>query len=358
MGRVSTVNRNLPPRMRARVRGRTTYYLYDTGGTPRREIPLGTDYVLAVQKWAELHEQAPTASLTVGWAIAKYLASPQFEEVSLGTQKDYRFALDKLLVKFGEAPLDQVRSSHVTLYLDVRSKESRHRALREKTVLSMIFGWCIARDYCKTNPVAAIKTKRLPGRVDVYIEDDILDAVYAAGSVALKDAIDLAYFTGQRPADVLKMAETDLRDGSLYVRQNKTGKPLRIEVAGDLELLVERMLERKKQFAVRPLQLLVDESGHPMTKAKLRSRFEAARAQVPGAEGFQFRDLRRKTASDLRDQTSIEKSQALLGHKSVEMTEHYAAGKAQKISAIPKRASNGAGSASPNCGNKTGRKPA
>lgn len=358
MGRISSVNRNLPPRMRARVRGGTTYYMYDTGGRPRREISLGTDYILAVQKWAELHEQEPTECITVAWAIAKYLASPQFDAVSLGTQADYRFALDKLIVKFGEAPIDQVRPSHVTLYLDARSKESRHRALREKAVLSMVYSWCMARDYCKANPVAAIKTKRLPGRVDVYIEDDILEAVYAAGSIALRDAIDLAYFTGQRPADVLKMSETDLRDGSLWIRQSKTGKPMRIEVAGDLKLLVDRMLERKRQFSVRPLQLLVDESGRSMTKAKLRSRFEAARAKVPGAEGFQFRDLRRKTASDLRDQTSIEKSQALLGHANVEMTEHYAAGKARKVSAIPRRASTGAGLDSQKCGNQTGRKPA
>lgn len=358
MGRTSTVNRNLPPRMRARVRGNTTYYLYDTCGRPRREIPLGTDYILAVQKWAELHNQVATDVITVAWAIGKYLASQQFDEVSLGTQADYRFALDRLIAKFGEGPIDKVRPSHVTLYLDERSKESRHRALREKAVLSMVYNWCIARDYCTTNPVAAIKTKRLPGRRDVYVEDDILEAVYKAGSVALKDAIDLAYFTGQRPADVLKMAETDLRDESLYVRQNKTGKPLRIEVAGDLKLLVERMLERKRKFAVRPLQLLVDESGKPLTKAKLRSRFEAARSQVAGAEGFQFRDLRRKTAADLRDQTSIEKSQALLGHKNVEMTEHYAAGKARKISAIPRRASNGAGVEVDNCGNEKSRKPA
>jgi integrase len=40
--------------------------------------------------------------------------------------------------------------------------------------------------------------------------------------VCLRDAMDLAYLTGQRPADVLRMAETDLRDGVLQVRQGKT----------------------------------------------------------------------------------------------------------------------------------------
>ena len=40
--------------MRARRRGSKTYYYYDTGAKPRHEIPLGFDYILAVQEWAKL----------------------------------------------------------------------------------------------------------------------------------------------------------------------------------------------------------------------------------------------------------------------------------------------------------------
>ncbi|WP_203224879.1 hypothetical protein [Candidatus Glomeribacter gigasporarum] len=40
--------------MRARHRTSGTYYYLDTSGTPRREIALGSDYALAVKKWAEL----------------------------------------------------------------------------------------------------------------------------------------------------------------------------------------------------------------------------------------------------------------------------------------------------------------
>lgn len=338
MGRRPTKHLNLPPRVRARVRGDTTYYFYDTGGRPRKEIPLGTDYVLAVQKWATLHEATTTEKPTVSWAIGKYLASPQFADVGRGTQADYGFALDQIAKHFGTAPLDEVRPSHITLYIDKRGASSRHRALREKAVFSMLFNWCVARDYCTSNPVAAIKNKRLPGRRNVYIENTMLDGVYQFASPALRDTMDLAYFTGQRPADVLRMSETDIKDGVLVFGQAKTDRPMRIAVEGDLARLIERMAERKRQFAVRPLALLVDESGKPMTKAKLRTRFEAARAKagLTGQE-FQFRDLRRKAASDLRDQSGIEQAQALLGHSSVTMTEHYASGKAKKVTELPRK---------------------
>jgi integrase len=336
MGRKPSIHLNLPTRMRARVRGNKTYYFYDHGGRPRKEKPLGTDYVLAVQKWAVLQETKPAVALTVGWAIGKYLESPQFDEVSLGTQSDYKFALSKLLKFFGDAPLNEVRPSHIQLYIDDRSKQSRHRALREKAVFSMLYSWAMARDFCSANPVAAIKTKRLPGRKNIFITDDVLEAVYQAGSVALKEAMDLAYYLSQRPADVLKLTEDDVRNGFVEFNQNKTGRAMRISTSGDLEKLIERIKERKSKYAVRPLQLLVDERGNPLTKAMLRSRFEAARDKVPGAEFFQFRDLRRKGATDLREQMGIEAAQALLGHSSVTMTEHYTA-MAMKVRSIPKR---------------------
>lgn len=338
MGRHPSVNRNLPPRMRARRRGGKTYYLYDTGGKSRHEIPLGTDYILAVQEWVKLHQAEPTERMTVAWLVAKYLASPTFEAVGTGTQADYRYALDKLVEKFGDAPIDQVKASHVTLYIEQRSQSSKHRALREKAVLSMIYAWAIERDYCKFNPAGAVKTKKLPGRKHVYIHDDMLDAVYAEAPQDLKDAMDLAYYIGQRPGDLLDMTLVRIRDGMLEYRQSKTQTPQRIALVGELAAVIDRIQARKAEHKVTSMYLLVNERGRKMTKAMLRSRFEAARtaAGIAGKD-FQFRDLRRKSGADLRDQVGLDAAQDLLGHKSQAMTEHYTAARGKKISAIPRK---------------------
>ena len=62
MGRKATRWANLPPGMRARPRGAKVFYYLDTGGKPRVEIALGSDYVAAVKKWADLTaEQKPKA---------------------------------------------------------------------------------------------------------------------------------------------------------------------------------------------------------------------------------------------------------------------------------------------------------
>jgi integrase len=343
MGRQPSVkNRNLPPRMRIkRLPSGNTFYYYDAGGKPRKWIPLGSDYILAIQDWARLHQALPTERMTVGWLIGKYLASDEYASVGTGTQADYRYAFDKLIDKFGDAPLDQVKASHVTLYIDQRNKggngvkPSKHRALREKAVLSMLYAWAIARDFCTANPAGAVKTKRLPGRKNIYIHDDMLDAVYEESPQDLRDAIDLAYYLGQRPGDLLGLTMVKIRDGMLEYRQNKTTTPQRIPLVGGLADVIERIQARKADHKVASLFLLVNESGKKMTKAMLRSRFEAAR-MAAGIDGkdFQFRDLRRKSGSDLRDQAGLDAAQDLLGHKSQAMTEHYTAARGKKVATV------------------------
>ncbi len=337
MGRAPTRNLQLPPRMRARHRPSGTYFYFDHGGSPRRESPLGSNYVEAVQKWAKLNMSAPTVRRTIAHAISEYLASVDFDRLGTGTQKDYRFALDKLLEHFGDANLHDVKPSHVVSYLDYRSKQSQHRAQREVSVLGMIYGYAMARDWVSINPASTVKRKRLKGRKEVYIEDSVLGAVYAQAGQPLKDAIDLAYLIGQRPADVIGISEAQIIDGMLTISQAKTGAKVKVPVTGDLKSVIERILIRKSGMNWQTMILLTDECGKPMTKAKLRKRFEDARKKAGEiAAHFQFRDLRSKAASDLREQSGLEAAQALLGHSSVTMTEHYTRGRAGNAATTPK----------------------
>ena len=322
----------------ARQRSGTVYYYYDAGGKPRKWLPLGPDYVLAVQKWSALNLTPAPVSITIGFAVAKYLASDVYAALSKGTQDDYKFALDKLLITFASAPLDLVTPPHLRQHYARRCtdtddwKASKHRAARELSVLGMIFCYARGQGWTTNDPKESVKLKKLPGRKHVYIYDEMLDAVYEKAPADLRDAMDLAYYIGQRPADVLQLSDTNIRDGMLEYRQGKTGLPQRIAIAGPLATLMKRIDERKASHHVRSLYLVVDERGRKMTKAKLRARFEAARtaAGIAGKD-FQFRDLRRKSGSDLRDQHGLEAAQDQLGHAGIAMTEHYTGGRGKKI---------------------------
>ena len=328
-GRKRTVNLNLPPRMRARSRGKKVHYYYDTGGRPRHEIPLGSDYTLAVRAWSELHmaKPSPNAVTTFRMAAERYI-----KEVLPGkaprTQAGNIEELNQLYKFFDNppAPLDSIQPLHIRQYMDLRGKEAKIRANREKALFSHIFNKARSWGYTdKANPCAGIKGFPEKGRKDVYIEDDTYKAVYAVASQPLKDAMDLAYLTAQRPADVLKMAETDICDGALRVRQDKTSAKLRISIEGELASLIDRIRTRKSKFKVCTLALIVNDHGEKFTTNMLRTAFDAARAAA-GVDkaSFHFRDLRAKAATDKTESSGdIRQAQGQLGHTTIGMTEKY-----------------------------------
>lgn len=142
------------------------------------------------------------------------------------------------------------------------------------------------------------------------------EQVHQHEDATLASAMQLALLTAQRPADVLKIKRSDVREGALWVRQNKTGHQLAIALSGELGLLVTRLLQEAQGH--HGPYLPADPDGTRLSYFAMRSRFDRAR-QLAGVD-FQFRDLRAKAATDTQD---LAHSQRLLAHKNREMTAHY-----------------------------------
>jgi len=356
MGRRPTKNLNLPPRMRRRVqKSGIAYYYYDAGGSPRVEIPLGSDYVVAVTKWAELeHDKSDRLSDLITF---KYAATRYMKEVlptkGARTQRDNLIEFDFLLEFLGAAPLDEIEPMHIRQYMDWRVKKSRELALeknkkrverglkpqkipeglvranREKALFSHVFN--MARNWGLTraqNPCAGIKGNAETGR-DVYVEDEMFAKVYAAADQPTRDAMDLAYLTGQRPADTIKYREVDIKEGYLELAQNKTTKKLRIQITGELEEVLTRILSRKREVEKSRQTtcdaLIVNEKGRPLSQSALVQRFYDVRESTGiDTSQFQFRDLRAKAGTDKAEQAGdMRAAQRQLGHKTLAMTETY-----------------------------------
>ena len=350
MGRVRTRNPGLPPGLRARVQksGKTYFYL-DLGGKPRREKPLGDDYVLALREWAGQSGGAvatPGGELTFGQVAERYKVQV-LPKKAPRTQRDYLRDLKKLLEFFDDPPatLAEILPKHVALYRDHRGTT---HSTQEIALFSAIFNWARELGFTDApNPATGITRNRAKGR-DRYIDDEVFNAVYLAGDAPLQDAMDLAFLCGLRPGDVLRLSETNIRDDAVWIVPGKTarssGKKLRIRIEGHLAETIDRIRQRKSTLGrgssgssrVVSLSLAVDEVGREMTAAKLDSRFEDARklaaeaAVIAGnarlAEEirlFQFRDLRAKAATEVEEASGMESAQNLLGHADASMTKRY-----------------------------------
>jgi len=149
--------------------------------------------------------------------------------------------------------------------------------------------------------------------------------VYEKADAGLKDAMDLAYLTGHRVTDTRLLDERDVREGQIWVLQAKTNAKRRIELTGEYQVLIDRIMSRKSGHKVRSTRLIVSEDGTPMSVAMLRGRFDLAReaAGVAKAE-FQMRDLRAKAGTDKAESSGdILQARDQLGHTTVVMTENY-----------------------------------
>ena len=146
--------------------------------------------------------------------------------------------------------------------------------------------------------------------------------------------MDLAYLTGQRPADVLKIAKTDLSNGFLLIGQGKTEKRLRLRleeagVQSGLSTFIDNLLERRALNGVKTSTLITSASGLRMSLQMLRNRWDDARekaavkatsdgdiALAASIRQFQFKDIRPKAASEIE----LTHASRLLGHSTEEIT--------------------------------------
>jgi len=361
MGRRPSRWSNLPKGMRARPRGNLVHYYLDTGAKPRKEIPLGSDYMLAVQKWAELTSKPAPAGAVVTWLDAvKGYRKDVLPSKAARTQEDNEKEFAWLAKFFGDppAPLDSVEPSHIRQYMkwriqkaqalaeaknDERRREDRPvqpipkdyghvRANREKALFSHVWNYARGEGLTsKPNPCAGIHGYTEDGR-ETAPDAELVQLVLEKADKSLSFAMRLADIIGQRPADVLRVSEKHIKGeipgGLLEVQQGKTKAKLRIVIEGDLAALLLEVKAWKKtieqEHKVYSMALLVNEQGKALTKHMLRDRFDDARARAGVKKDlFQFRDFRAKVATETDEASGTRAAQAILGHTTEGMTADY-----------------------------------
>lgn len=307
MGRPKTAWLDLPPRMTARklASGKCLYYYQARG----KKVPLGANLLAAKQEWVRLESGAINNAFP---AIAKQYRLAILPTLATGSQKRYGMALDRLETAFGAFSIEQIEPHDVKDYMGKRSRKTA--AVFEKRILSTMFNWARGQGITSApNPCAGMSfTKAEKKTFDTkeprpYVSDDEFAAVRARararGDDVVEDAMDLALVTGQRPGDILKAKRQDIKDGVLWVVQEKTGATVGIKVEDALQRVIDRILARKRPS----MYLISNRHGQKIPYNTLNKRFVKAR----GDAKWQFRDIRGKAGTD---SATLQDAQHLLGH--------------------------------------------
>lgn len=145
-----------------------------------------------------------------------------------------------------------------------------------------------------------------------------------------KHMLLLAISTGQRRADLQKMQFADVRDGMLYIEQQKTGSRIALPIKLKLDAIgvsIEDVINECKTYAPNGPNLLRKSTGDALCTGSLSAVFRDAYVGVHGREWN-----RTGTPPSLHECRSLSErlyrnqginTQILLGHARQSMTDQY-----------------------------------
>lgn len=256
---------------------------------------------------------------TIGDLVAAFYRSAFFENLKPQSQRVYRLVLDKFSLEDGHRLVrDMPRRVAMSIIEEIGERKPAMANLTA-SVMRRLFAYAVKKELRSDNPFAGIEAYKL-GTHHTWSEAEIA-AYEAAWLIGTRErlALDLLLYTGQRVGDVAAMRRSDLRDGAIHIRQQKTGAEMVIPLHPNLAASI-------KARPANGLTLIGSRHGRPMT-AKALSAFVTRAANAAGLpKKCVPHGLRKGAMRRLAEYGSTSKEiAAMSGHRSLKEIERYTA---------------------------------
>jgi Site-specific recombinase XerD len=252
---------------------------------------------------------------SVAYTIHLYYQSAKFAQLSDGTKRDYRRYLDRLDRSVGERGIESIDEAYVHQIFD-KLKTTPSAANHTVAVMRTLFQFAMKRKIIKSDPTTGIE--RLPDG-DPYERWPVeaIERFRASASPPMRLALDIGLYTGQRLSDVIAMKWSDYDGERIRVVQQKTGAILSIRLHHGLKQAFKK-LSRDAET------ILTSRSGRPFHPRVFSRDFMDARIKAGLPAGYSFHGLRHTAAAILAENGATgPEIQAITGHKSLKLVEHY-----------------------------------
>lgn len=204
-------------------------------------------------------------SYTIADLAEEYQESTLFKAKPLGTRKYYTSTLKRITALLGSFPVNDLRRDDIQLVLDNEmAGPGAHNAFL--ALLGIIYTFARKRQKTELEPVKDFD--KLPTGEHEAWPEHILEAGLNAAHDRTRLAVHLLYFTGQRIGDVMAMRWSDVKNGRVYVVQQKTGKKLRIPIHRELQAELDRTPKRG-------VTIITAQDGRAMTPQVVRRELKS-----------------------------------------------------------------------------------
>lgn len=238
--------------------------------------------------------------------------------------------------------LRSIKTEEVSIFIEQAAEKrgAQMAALMRKTLMDM-FREAEVKGLIETgkNPVTVTRVPKFEVERSRLTWENFLEVYKAAEEFDpwVARSFELALLTAQRREDIANMMFADVKDGFLFVEQQKTKAKIRIPVAVKLDVIglsLEDVIRRCRDRFVSRSMLHYNkkasgrDAGDPVTSQALTKYFRLCRekSQITWEEGKTpptFHELRSLSARLYSDQYTEDFARAILGHKSASMTAMY-----------------------------------
>jgi integrase len=310
------------------------YYFVDTSNKWHRLCAIADGEAKLLRELAK-HKEAPAAPPGSMQALVRMWREKKLGAYAASTKADYELMLPKIEMAFEDIDVADAVPGDVDDFIGQWADKPR-QANKYRSLLSMMFDLACVHRLRHDNPCAPIKPLALGAKRARYITDAEFHAI-RQGAIKGKDgranasggmivcAIDLAFLTMQRMAEIRQMTWDEMDEQWLYFRPTKTRSTTGARVKVPRTPEINAVLERARSIGKvkSPYFVIHNLKGKPYTKSGIETAWDRAceRAKVKDAH---FHDLRAKAQTDAkRWGYTLQQIQDGATHASVATTEGY-----------------------------------
>ena len=298
------------------VKGKT-YYRFRKygGGSVRLPDPGTSDFHSAYAKLLrQPAEDNRYSHGSVAWTVDLYIRSADYAQLAASTQRDYRRYLNRLDKAVGGRQLSALDTEFMFALRD-RLRATPGAANHAIAVIRALYTFARKRKLVPIDPTEGVDKLRGGEGYRRWTDEDISKFRESAVPM-MRLALELGLYTGQRLSDVIRLSWAHYDGAKIRIRQQKTKTLLVIPVHPDLGKLLDAMPRTG-------LMILATKTGRAFHPRVFSRDFKVAR-EAAGLTGLSFHGLRHTAASKLAELgAGAPEIQAITGHKSLKLVEHY-----------------------------------